>query len=69
MGVFDRLANLAKGKVMVWRRGASAPVPVELEEELRRRPPRTSEGSLSEPTTEPGEVRRPVPNTPRKRRL
>lgn len=67
MGVFDRLANLARGKVLVWRRGEPV-APREVEEELRRPTPRSEESSESTPAAEDN-VRRPVPATPRKRRL
>lgn len=70
MGVFDRLANLARGSMIVWRKGGEAtPTPQEVED-LSRRPARNpdSEESSSEPEGADN-TRRPVPETPRPRRL
>lgn len=69
MGVFDRLTNVAKGKIIVWRRGTSdEPAPLSEVEDLERRPvvPETSDVTQPLPTSD---TPRTVPVTPRKRRL
>jgi hypothetical protein len=80
MALFDRLANLARGKVKVWKRQRQGEEPAdqavaeELEEAARSVAPPTTDGSPIPPgetSTPPEEPPRPPdePPLPKKKRL